>query len=369
MLVKPLPQHVVIAGGGIAGVTALMALRDLGEHELDIEIIAAQPEFVLRPQLIGGPWGGDPLHVDLAALADEFGARLRAGTLARVAPDHGVVITSAGDEVRFDALLLATGAIASLGYAGVHTIGFGTLPSALSHQRSGTVAVVVPPGVGWSLPAYQLALLAAAAGPVTVVTAEAEPCEVFGPGATPRVAHLLAEHGVEVRTSCIVTPGSEAVRDLADSVFALPLLRGPAIAGLPSVHGGFLPVGEDQRVAGCERVYAAGDITDGPIKQGGLAAQQADRAATEIVIAAGGEPARLAEAPTLRGKLTVGDEHLYLRRELDGTDPGRARGEPMWKPEAAMCAWRLSRWLVQHQAELGADPLGPLAHPGAATRR
>ncbi len=54
----------------------------------------------------------------------------------------------------------------------------------------------------------------------------------------------------------------------ADRVIALPQLRGPALAGLPQDGGAFIPVEEYGQVRGVERVWAAGDATDTPIKQG-----------------------------------------------------------------------------------------------------
>ena len=72
------------------------------------------------------------------------------------------------------------------------------------------------------------------------------------------------------------TPGGEEVR--ADVVISLPVMTGPALAGLPMDDDGFIPVDEHSRVTGAEDVYAAGDGTNFPLKQGGLATQQAELA-------------------------------------------------------------------------------------------
>jgi sulfide:quinone oxidoreductase len=68
----------------------------------------------------------------------------------------------------------------------------------------------------------------------------------------------------------------------ADAVIALARLQGPRIAGLPADADGFIPVDPHGRVTGARDVFAAGDATAGPIKLGGLAAQQADAAAETI---------------------------------------------------------------------------------------
>jgi sulfide:quinone oxidoreductase len=66
-------------------------------------------------------------------------------------------------------------------------------------------------------------------------------------------------------------------------------------------------------------VFAAGDATTVPIKQGGLAAQQADAAAVAIAASLGvaidPQPLR----PILRGLLLTGDAARYLRADLDGS--------------------------------------------------
>ena len=52
---------------------------------------------------------------------------------------------------------------------------------------------------------------------------------------------------------------------------ALPRLRGMYLDGLPQTVEGFVPVDLHGRVSGLGDVYAAGDITTFPIKQGGVA--------------------------------------------------------------------------------------------------
>lgn len=356
------PHRVVVAGGGVAGLEALMALTDLGDSTLDIEVVCPRADFQLRPQLIGAPWGGTPLRVDLAALVASFGARFRQGTLHRVERDERLAITSDGTAAEYDSLLIATGATPGIAYAGVRTVGFGGLPAGLAHEAGGDLAIIVPPGTGWTLPAYQLALLAADShhGAVRVVTSESAPLDVFGSVGSAAAIALLEEHGVTVEHAA-VTPGDPDACDIADTVIALPILHGPRIAGLPFVGDGFLPTTATQQVRGCSDIFAAGDVTAHQIKQGGLAAHQAETAATAVAVAAGANPPEHAEPATLRGKLVAGEQTLYLRRLLTDGDDGAASPDPLWRPEASMVAWRLSRWLALHGEELGADALGPLA--------
>lgn len=370
--------RIAIIGGGVAGVTAMMALAEHLDGGAEVDLISPSSHFVLNQQLIGEPWGGPPLRVALGGLATEFGAVHRPGTVDAIGPGAGEITTSDGEIRRYDAVLVATGAALVAPYADVATVGLGSVPAVLAHPERGSVALVVPPGVAWSLPAYQLALLAAGGDRpgVRVITPEQHPLDLFGPAAVGIIADFLTRHRVGVERGREIHDAAEALA-LADHVVALPLVRGVGIANLPADAAGFVVVDEVQRVPGLEAVYAAGDATAASIKQGGLAAHQAEVAALEIAELAGRTPARTNEPATLRGKLVAGEDTLYLRRRLQdaehdrrGTaawrpdaDPGTARETPPWRPEAALLAWRLSRWLDEHRRGLGADPLGPLARP------
>ena len=69
------------------------------------------------------------------------------------------------------------------------------------------------------------------------------------------------------------------------------------------------------RSAGCEAVYAAGDATDFPIKQGGLATQQADAVASAIAARPGAPVTPQPFEPVLRGMLLTEDHPIWLRDE------------------------------------------------------
>jgi sulfide:quinone oxidoreductase len=362
------PLDVLVVGGGIAGVEALMALADLGESRLRLRVVAPHPGFVLRPQILGAPWGGGPLQIDLAGLCRAFGADFTAGTVTDVDVAGYRVGLADGTTLAYDRLLLAPGARPALPYTGARVLGFGALPQELAASSGGSVAIVVPPGASWTLPAYELALLTAAhrRGDVRVVTAEAAPMEAFGPGARPSIWALLRRCGVAVQTEAAPEIGAD-VGDHAHTVIALPLLEGPALGGVPLDRHGFVRVDRAMAVLQTKHLHAAGDATDGPIKQGGLAGQQADTATAELVRSCGGRPPAIAYEPVLRGKLiAAGGEDLYLRRALDGADPGRASSDRLWEPAGVVCAWRLARWLAYRRDELDAYTLDHVARPREA---
>jgi sulfide:quinone oxidoreductase len=78
------------------------------------------------------------------------------------------------------------------------------------------------------------------------------------------------------------------------------------VDGLPQDGGGFIPVNEYGRVRGVRHVWAAGDATDTPVKQGGVAAQLADTAARSIAALSGATVDVLPFDAVLEGVLMTG---------------------------------------------------------------
>ena len=104
---------------------------------------------------------------------------------------------------------------------------------------------------------------------------------------------------------------------------------------------GFVPVDPHGRVAGLERVYAAGDGTAFPIKQGGLATQQADAVAETIAAArrradrAAAVPARPArDAPHRRRRPLHAQRHRRRRGRAARSRATRSGGRRARSPAA-----------------------------------
>jgi sulfide:quinone oxidoreductase len=335
-------QKVVIVGGGVAGLETLLALRALAGHLLEITMISPVREFVYRPVTVAEAFDvGEARTYDLVEiLADQGGGRLIHDMLGAVDPSARAAITASGQRIPFDALVVATGAVPHPALAGALTFqGRGDVPAlrGILHDlvagRARSIAFALPSEHTWPLPLYELALMTAgylrehgaAKVRITIVTPEEEPLELFGPAAAEAMHPLLADRGIAVRTSS--RPAAVRARVLAlaggaelhaDRVVALPRLEGPSLPGLPHDKHGFIPVDTFGRVSGVERVYAAGDVTSFPLKQGGLAAQQADAVATLIAGEAGAVSVPKPFTPVLRGLLLTGGAPLYLRAE-----PGR----------------------------------------------
>ena len=157
------------------------------------------------------------------------------------------------------------------------------------------------------------------------MTPEVGPLDVFGAPVSLLVADLLAERGVRFigeadpssvdRSGALELVSGETLD--ADRVVAAPRLRGPRIAGLPTDHQGFVTTDAQGGVIALPDVYAAGDMTSFPIKQGGLAAQQADVIAQRLARDQGVTIAQPRTHRILRARLVGGASPVYLRAELD----------------------------------------------------
>ena len=103
---------------------------------------------------------------------------------------------------------------------------------------------------------------------------------------------------------------------------------------------------------GVEGVYAAGDISAFPVKQGGIAAQHADAVADMVASLAGAAVDPHPFRPTLRGLLLTGSTPTYLTKPLrDGEgDASVVTGEPQWWPPSKIAGRHLAPYLARRAA-------------------
>jgi sulfide:quinone oxidoreductase len=382
-------ERVLIAGSGVAAVEAVLALRHLAGRGFDIDLLAPSHALEYRPASVAAPFGlGAPPPLDLYELARRYAVGLVEGRLVRVDVEDREAIVVGGRAYRFDHLLVAVGArpveaipgtLTFRGPADVPAVEWVLAEVARGHRRE--IVVAVPPRTTWTLPAYELAIMAAAAtsavpeATVTLVTPEREPLWIFGEAAGAALRELLSERGVELRTQTRVAHLTDDVLWLesgraliADTVISLPFLEGPRISGLPCDEEGFIPTDAHGYVTGAPHVLAAGDATTFPVKQGGLATQQADAAAATIANALGAAVEPRPFAPVLRGLLLTGGAPLYLRAELDPQGVRRATGHrrlaseasshALWWPPNKVAGRYLAPYLATARpVSLGAEPL------------
>ena len=367
---EPAPLEVVIAGGGVAGLEALLALHELAGPRVRVQLLAPESEFVYRPLAVAEPFGlAHPARIDLAELAEQHGARYRRDAFAGLEADRHILHTESGRMMRFDALLLAIGAHpvevvhGGLTFRGPDDVAaFGRLLEELAHGQVSSVAFAAHDRVRWPLPLYELALLSAAhldslgvdGIDWKLVTHEQVPLEIFGRRASRTVAELLDEAGIEVVTGrvphmlkggCLLFEDGGHVK--VERVVASPELRVPYLNGVPRGPGGFIPTDDLGQVKGLERVFAAGDATSFPIKQGGLAAQQADAAAVAIAALAGVPVEPRPPDLLLRAALLTGSAPQFMRVRLsEGEATSTAGPSVLWWPPGKIAARHLAPYLA-----------------------
>jgi sulfide:quinone oxidoreductase len=380
MATYDLPR-IIVAGGGVAGLEACLALRELvGEAEVRIDLLSRDRQFEYRPLTVLEPFGGAAAwRMSLDRFADDLGIGLIRDSLAAIEPDEHAALPAYSARLRYDALVVCVGARAvrtipgSIVFRGSRDARL--VGAAIDGVRPGehaTIAFAAPSGASWTLPIYELAILAAArlrlrgtGAHVVLATPERRPLESFGEAASAAVGSLLDERGIEfvggarpVAADAGELELDDGQRIAAAAVVALPGLVGRRIPGLAQDGMGFVAVDEHQRVPGASDLYAAGDITTFPLKQGGLAAQQAD-AAAEAILAELGLPivARPFE-PVLRGVLYTDGQPAYLRAPT-GTNEPAPRAYSMWWPPSKIAGRHLGPYLALRAGAPRAPELRP----------
>ena len=377
------PRHVIVAGGGVAGLEACLALRAYApEQEVRIELLSPARKFEYRPLAVLEPFGaGSAWSLPLERFARDQDVVLRPDGLASVDVARRCAHTTGGAAVAYHALLVAIGARPRCDLPGALTfrgsedsVAFERLLDGLAAGRDRTVAFVVPDGAHWSLPIYELALMTAArlgpaardAGRVTLVTPEPAPLHIFGVRASAALRWQLEAHGIALRTEArAVEIGdgelglADGERIAADRVVALPRLTGRPVAGLPHNGDGFLPVDKHGRVCGAPGVYAAGDLTTFPFKQGGIATQQADVSAEAILAQLGFAIEPRPFQPVLQGVLLSDRDPAYMRATIGGSEPAAPRAVSLWWPPSKIAGRYLSPYLTVRAGAPRTPEVGP----------
>ncbi|MGH2870015.1 MAG: FAD-dependent oxidoreductase, partial [Solirubrobacteraceae bacterium] len=388
--------RVLVAGAGVAGLETLLGLRALLGDRVEITLLAPELKFVNRSMSVTQPFTPQRVRgVRIESIALALGARWHRGILDRVESDHRRVVTRDGVSLSYEMLVLALGARPDREWLGREVLTFRggrdspdyrLLLRQLDEGRVRKVTFVRPGGPSWPLPVYDLALMTAArcsaprrAGvELTLLTPEEEPLGIFGKTASAAVRLLLDECGVALHTNSYAVPGRSGSLDITpgnrrmkfDRVVTVPRLVGPRLRGIPCDSDGFIGTDGHGRVPGLDDVFAAGDATTFPIKQGGLAAQQADAVAEAIAAAVGVDLDPQPFHPILRAVLLTGGPERYLRADISGTagDDSTISHDALWWPPVKLAGRYLAPFLASQVGE-AADVMPSDTHaiPGETT--
>ncbi len=356
-----------------------MALRDLAGELVDVELLSPDPWFWYRPISVAEPFDSSRAYrFELPALALAAGVSFTPGSLVAVNADaHRARVTN-GTEIGYDVLVITSGTRAAVALEGALTFrgpadveAFRTILTEVEAGSTKRIAFALPRRAGWPLPLYELALLTAAHAQerglqgveLFLVTHEKAPLGLLGDAASDAVRGLLEQSEITLHTDCYPVSVEEGWLTLApagsiraDRVVALARLEGEPIEGVPHDGDGFIATDRKGRVEELVDVYAAGDITRFPIKQGGIATQQADVVAEQIAARAGATLTPKPHQPVLYTLLLTGSRPLYLKAELATGSGYRSTvsREPLWWPPAKIAGRHLAPFLA---SQAPADPL------------
>jgi sulfide:quinone oxidoreductase len=363
--------RVLILGGGVAGLETALALRELGDGLFDVEIVAPEHHFFYRPLAVAEPFDvGHVYRWELADLARAASAQFTPGALDKLDTDAQVAYMGDGRQLEYEIAVLACGARPEPAIAGAFTFrgpadaqSFRALLDEFKTARSARrLLFTVPSGIVWPLPLYELALMSAleleeeeTEAEIALATSEPAPLALFGEKATAAMGAALADRHIDVHARTyageVTSEGLSCASGgtiAADRVVALPRFRGPLLSGVPTDRNGFVPTDPHGRVRGAGNLYAAGDITDFPIKQGGLATQQADAVADAIAADAGAIDAASPFRPVLQALVLTGGRPIFLRVDLGGGrgETSIASDEPLWWPPGKIVGRHLAPFLA-----------------------
>ena len=289
--------------------------------------------------MVAEPFSAVAPRLDLDALTGRRGVGRHSGPVTAVDPTRRLIRTGKGGELRYDMLVVASGASRRRARLGSLTLGdpldvpgIRRLIGDLESGRCQAAAFIVPARRAWALPIYESALLTAtraeragAEVELTVVTPERVPLEILGGRASRAIGELLRQRGVAFRGSTfplaveagglLTAPGRPVP---ADAVVSAPELTAATLPGLPTEARGFVPADEFGRVDGRDDLYVVGEASAEHVGHGGIAAQQAETAASAIAALIDPALAPRPFRPVLRAALLAGDEPIYVRTELDG---------------------------------------------------
>ncbi len=314
MSAKP---RIAVLGGGFAGLESLFYLKYKLGDRADLTLVSDEPKFLFKPNTIYIPFGESPekLQIDLARPLRKQSIRFTSAKVQNIDPDNNEVVTTDGS-LQYDYLVVATGAkMRSREIPGLedHAVTIWTpdemlrlrerIEWAIQRAKDGSrtrFLFLVPPNNRCSGPLYEMVLMldthlrrhgCRESVDLVYATKEESYIEAFGPRLNTVVTDEFRERNIEGHKGFVVT-GVEPERvvfqngeDLPYDVLVCfpPYVASTAFEHLPTDSRGFISVeGDSRRVCGQDRIFAAGDAADFPIKQAFLALLQGDAVGDHI---------------------------------------------------------------------------------------
>lgn len=301
---------IVVAGGGIAGVSAAVRIQKILRRKDAVTLVSNSPTVSLRQSFTRMAFGmhADTPIPDVRKTLPERGIRFVVADIHSIDSKHNVLRTSGG-EVRYDYLLLALGAVGRENElpGGEEALSTHSRAAALKTREameklsSGSMHCVSAEGNPWEGPGLEAAFCAKefltqrGRGDVAVnyVTDRARPFTELGTKVSGVVENELAERGIRLWTDekvKSITPRSliTSRRMLASQLSILfpPLAGNPVLSGSGIADSNnFVPVDSHLRSLHSPNVFAAGDCMASASPKTGFGAASAAATAAENISA------------------------------------------------------------------------------------
>ena len=366
------PFSTLICGAGIAGIEAALRLRRLAGDEVQITLIDPGDSLVYRPLAVREPFAlSGARRYPLRSVVSALGARWIQDGVDAIDPAEHTVHLAGGDELAYDAVLIALGGRETAPHEHAHVFNdrnagetFHGIVQDIEGGYITSLVLIEPDGPTWPLPLYELALMTAerafsmnATCEITFITPHERPLQAFGGGTAEAVERLFEKAAITLHTGAtadVIGPRHVAVQPHGaemhpQRVVTLPRLTGPGLRGIAgSEPYGLVAIDDRCRVRGLDgRVFAAGDATDFAVKHGGISAQQADTAAAGIAHLAGAGDAPTAFEPVVRGMLLTGHKPLFISAHIAAGKGWHSEiyDEPPWSADEKVVAEELGPFL------------------------
>ncbi len=275
------PRRVVVVGAGLAGARCAETLRASG-FDGELRLVGAEPmppyeRPALSKEHLAGSRDAESLQLRPRSFWDEHAIELLLGRrVVGVDAQACTALTDRGEELAWDALVLATGAaprtLPGWDGPGVHALRTLADAAALRAElRPGAQVTVVGAGfIGTELASTALSLGAS----VSLLDLAPAPLErVLGAEVGSLLAARYAEAGVDLRLGCAIErlerspDGRPRALVLADGTevpadaVVVAVGVSPETGGLPAAGGNGIPTDACGRTA-LPGVYAAGDVAE-----------------------------------------------------------------------------------------------------------
>ena len=372
--------HVVVLGGGFAGLETAYMLRMKLHDAIDLSVVSDRDTFLFKPNTIYIPFGAEeeslriPLHKPLRRRDIAF----HQGRVTDVDLDHKCVHVDDGTVVPYDFLVIGTGATmrpdevpglsehASTIWTPAEMRSLGSrlealLSRALRGERS-DVLFLVPPNNKCSGPLYEIVFMLETwlrrksvrdRVRITYSTYERSFIHAFGPRLHTVVTEEFAERWIDGHTEELVEKADGevvyrdgSIRHFDDLISFPPYVAAHTYDGLPADDRGFLACDlQTRQVDRHPDVYAPGDAGDFPVKQAFLAFLQADAVAEHLGSRVAGRTFAHPFDPVSMCVMEMLDKATFaqvpLRLTGDAADPVEVRPDadgdykvgvsPMWR--------------------------------------